>query len=1531
MNILTNGIAPLKVMMTLSLSLLGVSANTIFHDVFDGDTLAINTNVGGGSTSTSNSSSSWVDDGQAVYNHSGISESNRATLYSINTFQSDTGFKLTVNYTSGSLGDTGANNFSFGLIKADGELQSPLSFNPFKTETNVDSLGINLSSDEGAQAQGLNLTSKAAATVTTLDASYDGVDDLLNFVEGAETEITLEIGKSGIWSYAINGEQEASGMIAEGFDLESSYHIAVYGQDNSDGMKSIQSIKLEERKELGDRADWIRGSWGLTWTPSNYENGNVENVTITPFLEQIKDVKTVEYIQVKLGSSYTYSPVFSAPNQVLESLWRGDIDSLGAPMNLVVPRWVDSNSDNTPDNDPFLSWLLAIKKAGFRTQIYVNSSNMLQRHNNSGRLDNPPEIPNISERWKEYCDNNYADFIKSEPFHTGIYDASVSGYTDSETTYPERKYMFCFAEFILKEYALRYGDLIDAWCFDSGEFMEENGDHNSNGILEDQRIYEAFTLAARAGNPDVAVCFNNGPNRLEDNAANGRITTFSKATHFDDYMFGHPYNGGRNIGRDKEEYLAGATNTNYGRNYSNVLWMEETGGNVHIFRDLDNPVNEFDWDDRVIGHFYPPMSTTSWQGGNTAALEQVDFNLWNEKAIESGGTIVWGVALNRSSLANLFGGLLTARDWAYEQIMNADDHLCSLPNPESLGAPRWARGALYLPPAILGQAYYHTITGGEHFWDPEGDDILSLTAVNATGSLDWLTITESPTAPGSWVFSGTPTEAHEIEFELLATDSLNNVGSTTVEFEISESTSNFLNDDSGIPLWASSSFDLTEATLHAEYSQILLRGRDFEDFDGDDLDLVIVDGPSWLTLRELSEGVWELHGTPSPQDEGPNGLNIRLTDGSQSVDANAFSVLVSCGQYMELAGDITPSLDPHWTREAPFAEFNELTYNNNGRVSSSNAFIYTEETVDASSGFKLTVNYTIGSIEDQNNNHFSFGLFSTTDQLPESFSGSNPFADDTSVYSLGINLTATSGDSKRGLNFTNGSSVQTLDQSGTNIQFLEGQSVEIILEVYPDGSWNYSINGIIESSGSSIPGGFDLTKDYVIGFYAQSPNGDKKSIQSFCFDQIDISNAFSFSSTLPSSNPVFIDFAEINDDTRGIYNVIDPPLNGTLERTSSGQYVYTPGSDDWSGDSFTYINKNSEIATVTLSLGKVAHWKMDEEEGDNIQDSFTQEFGGLLVGGDRDFGFSGCGISLGGRGEHIRLPKEAFEPVTQQNAITITMWAYGDAQLQPNQSAALRANDSNGNRVLTILLPWQDGRIYWDAGNQETGVDRLSVETEPINYAGRWNHWAFTKNGDEGIMRIYLNGELYSAQFNHTSEIGEIAEVFLGSSNDGNFSYSGVLDEVELYANVLDADQIARIYGTHAGYYTWLIENETIEASAMLEDSDYDGLENLLEYVYGTNPNDTLSVTSPRVEFNGEDFMFSYSRNADSANDTEQILEYSEDLETWSEFVISPSSREVIFGDINNGVQSVDMELNFPHSNKMFFRLKVSHTSQQKR
>jgi len=114
---------------------------------------------------------------------------------------------------------------------------------------------------------------------------------------------------------------------------------------------------------------------------------------------------------------------------------------------------------------------------------------------------------------------------------------------------------------------------------------------------------------------------------------------------------------------------------------------------------------------------------------------------------------------------------------------------------------------------------------------------------------------------------------------------------------------------------------------------------------------------------------------------------------------------------------------------------------------------------------------------------------------------------------------------------------------------------------------------------------------------------------------------------------------------------------------------------------------------------------------------------------------------------------------------------------------------ANEERQINVHLPWSNGRIYWDCGNDGTGYDRIDKAANTSEFEGQWNHWAFAKNANTGIMQIYLNGEVWHSGTGHTRPI-DMENLKIGANRLGGNGYSGTIDEFRVWNTFLTISEI---------------------------------------------------------------------------------------------------------------------------------------------
>ncbi len=171
---------------------------------------------------------------------------------------------------------------------------------------------------------------------------------------------------------------------------------------------------------------------------------------------------------------------------------------------------------------------------------------------------------------------------------------------------------------------------------------------------------------------------------------------------------------------------------------------------------------------------------------------------------------------------------------------------------------------------------------------------------------------------------------------------------------------------------------------------------------------------------------------------------------------------------------------------------------------------------------------------------------------------------------------------------------------------------------------------------------------------------------------------------------------------------------------------------------------------------------------------------------------SDSALSFGGY-EGIQIAPTNFSSIT--NEITITCWTKGDSTVLPANSALVEGTDSRNNRSINVHLPWSDNNVYWDCGDGASGYDRIQNTAVKANFAGQWNHWAFTKNVATGRMSIYLNGSLFKSDTGKHRPI-VVTRLNLGTSLTSTLSYFGDVSRFTLWNKALDSNAIQSIMRT---------------------------------------------------------------------------------------------------------------------------------------
>jgi hypothetical protein len=176
-------------------------------------------------------------------------------------------------------------------------------------------------------------------------------------------------------------------------------------------------------------------------------------------------------------------------------------------------------------------------------------------------------------------------------------------------------------------------------------------------------------------------------------------------------------------------------------------------------------------------------------------------------------------------------------------------------------------------------------------------------------------------------------------------------------------------------------------------------------------------------------------------------------------------------------------------------------------------------------------------------------------------------------------------------------------------------------------------------------------------------------------------------------------------------------------------------------------------------------------------------------------GVYGQAIRFAYPGDSVTVPDACRVFERLHDAITITFWQQGNDSTHRNDTLCC-SNYVYGQSDPTIAIHlgcWRDpGQYRWDCGSPWSFENRLAGRHRAKEeWAGRWNHWAFTKDIRRGRMEIYLNGRLYDSLAGTNTPITGITSFEIGSGWYGR--YDGALDDFRIYDYALSAAEIADV------------------------------------------------------------------------------------------------------------------------------------------
>ncbi len=318
--------------------------------------------------------------------------------------------------------------------------------------------------------------------------------------------------------------------------------------------------------------------------------------------------------------------------------------------------------------------------------------------------------------------------------------------------------------------------------------------------------------------------------------------------------------------------------------------------------------------------------------------------------------------------------------------------------------------------------------------------------------------------------------------------------------------------------------------------------------------------------------------------------------------------------------------------------------------------------------------------------------------------------------------------------------------------------------------------------------------------------------------------------------------------------------------------------------------------------------------GDNWYSRTDVYFGAF---GNLNFGPPGTGIGGQGpvNGDPSRTVYVSQAAATPGQAVVWTGYT--------STALGSAAGTFNGMQDMVVTLTA-------NADNSAT----LQETTQPVEWGNGWRTRNPTPGGGFGIFSGGIQQNFGKGGSATHLDLQRILSTNTGANPTGVVGTGSYETTISIGSNGSITAQVAvpgNAYDTWAGSFNPPLTNANDRLPT--EDPDNDGFTNLEEFVLNGNPSVSSQSIAPLLDASDLNFVFSFTRRADSASEVTQVFEYSVDLVDWttnppvtiptdpgtSGFATVGAST----GTTPNQVQAVTVTIPKGSNTKLFGRLKA--------
>ncbi len=243
-----------------------------------------------------------------------------------------------------------------------------------------------------------------------------------------------------------------------------------------------------------------------------------------------------------------------------------------------------------------------------------------------------------------------------------------------------------------------------------------------------------------------------------------------------------------------------------------------------------------------------------------------------------------------------------------------------------------------------------------------------------------------------------------------------------------------------------------------------------------------------------------------------------------------------------------------------------------------------------------------------------------------------------------------------------------------------------------------------------------------------------------------------------------------------------PPPPDAPELDSAVAPEPDAGFDLSSPDSTPPDASPPDAAVLTLGMGLVSRWKLDEMNGNMTADVMGTNPGTLNGPVRTTVGYPGAlyanpgSLRFDGDNDFVALGTRSLP--ANDRPQTVTFWfSIAAMPTEPQICVSLTDGQEGGSR---LKLGFRAGRVAAWAGGGTDFAAGAAV-------AAGWHHFAYTFDGT--THRLYVDGALAGMSTGEPDD-GAVASARLGAGYDNAENFRGQLDEVRVYNRALTPDEL---------------------------------------------------------------------------------------------------------------------------------------------